>query len=99
MNYLATLTHLCHIPPGSIYRGNGKFDFYSTALPDICKEKLKETKDNGDAVYTKPGENTKVAAELKKQSKPVSKPQKLLTTAQVAAEKAAKEAKEKAVKP
>lgn len=99
MNYLATLHHMCHIPPGSIYRGNGKFDFSSDKLPDICKERLKETKDNGDAVYSKPGENTKVAAELKKQSKPISKPQKLLTSAQVAAEKKAKEDAGKGGKP
>ena len=99
MNYLATLHHMCHIPLGSIYRGNGKFDFPADKLPDICKEKLKEVKDDGTAVYTKPGENTKTTAELKKQSKPISKPQKLLTAAQVAAEKASKEAKEKAVKP
>lgn len=99
MNYLATLHHMCHIPLGSIYRGNDKFDFYSTAFPDICKERLKEVKDDGTAVFTKPGETIKTSAELKKQSKPVSKPQKLLTAAKVAAEKKAKEDASKGGKP
>ena len=74
MNYLATIHHMSHIPVGSIYRGSGKFDFSADKLPDICKEKLKEVKDNGTAIYTKPGEKVKTSAELKKEGKPISTP-------------------------
>lgn len=74
MNYLATLTNLCHIPLGSIYRGAGKFDFSADKLPDICKEKLKEVKADGTFVYSKPGEKEKTSSELKKEGKPISNP-------------------------
>lgn len=72
MNYLATLNNLAHIPPGSIYRGNGKWDFKADKLPDIVKEKLKEVKDDGTAIFTKAGEKVKTASDLVKEGKPIA---------------------------
>lgn len=73
-NYLATLNNWAHIPPGSIYRGNGKWDFKADKLPGtaVVKERLKEVKDDGTAVYTKAGEKAKVSAELAKEGKPIA---------------------------
>ena len=75
-NYLIELQSFCHVPKGSIFRGNGKVDFYAESIPDanVTKTKLKEVKENGVVDYVKPGEKTKTAAELKKEGKPISKP-------------------------
>jgi len=75
-NYLITIQNWAHVPRGSIYRGNGKVDFYADALPDanVVKEKLKEVKETGVVDYVKPGEKVKTSAELKKEGKPISKP-------------------------
>jgi hypothetical protein len=75
-NYLITLQPWAHVPRGSIYRGNGKVDFYAETIPDanVVKEKLKEVKETGVVDYVKPGEKTKTSAEIKKEGKPISKP-------------------------
>lgn len=75
-NYLITLQNMCHVPRGSVWRGIGKVDFYAETIPDanVVKEKLKEVKETGVVDYVKPGEKTKMSAELKKEGKPISKP-------------------------
>lgn len=74
-NYLATLNNYTILPIRTIYRGSGKFDFYAdeTALPQIIKEKLVELKEDATVVYRKAGETTKLAADLKKEGKPIAK--------------------------
>lgn len=74
-NYLATLNYKNHVPPGSIYRGSGKFDFMvddTISIPTSIKEKLIELKENADVIYKKGGETTKIRADLKKEGKPIS---------------------------
>lgn len=75
-NYLIELQSFCHVPKGSIFRGNGKVDFYADEIPDanVTKTKLKEVKENGTVDYVKPGEKVKTSAELKKEGKPPAKP-------------------------
>ena len=75
-NYLISLQNMCHVPKGSIFRGNGKVDFYADTIPDanVVKEKLKEVKENGTVDYVKPGEKIKTSAELIKGGKPPAKP-------------------------
>lgn len=74
-NYLATFTNWANIPPKTIYRGRGKFDFYAdeTAPPPIIKEKLIEQKEDASVVYRKAGETTKIASDLKKEGRAISK--------------------------
>lgn len=74
-NYLATFTNWANIPPKAIYRGSGKFDFYAdeTNLPPIMKEKLVEQKEDATVVYRKAGESTKIASDLKKEGRAISK--------------------------
>lgn len=73
-NFLVTINQWAHIPPGTVFRGSGKWDFYADTLPDanVVKERLKEVKENGTVDYAKAGEKTKVAAELKKEGKPIA---------------------------
>lgn len=77
-NYLIELQAFCHVPKGSVFRGNSKVDFYSEAIPDanITKEKLKEVKEGGTVLFAKVGEKVKTSAELKKEGKLVSNPPK-----------------------
>lgn len=74
-NYLATLTNWANVPNATIYRGNGKFDFYAdeTNIPPIMKEKLIEQKEDATVVYRKAGETTKIASYLKKEGRAISK--------------------------
>jgi len=85
VNILAILQNHCHIPPGSIYRGNSgkelKIDYVvDDTLPigqrPPIKEKLKEAKTDGTVTFVKPGETLKTSAELRKEGKLESKPPK-----------------------
>ena len=73
---IATLQPGSWVPPGSIFRGKLSKELkieYKTdaAFPGVgIKEKLVETKTNGDLVFRKPGETTKTSGELKKEGKP-----------------------------
>lgn len=79
-NYLVELQSFCHVPRGSIFRGNGKVDFYAKSPPDtnVAKDRLKEVGEDGTVDYVKPGEKTKTSAELIKEGKPISKPDTLV---------------------
>lgn len=74
-NYLVTLNNWALLPNSTIYRGNKKFDFYAdeTAVPQIIKEKLVELKEDATVVYRKAGETTKIASDLKKEGRAISK--------------------------
>ena len=74
-NYLVTLNNWALLPNSTIYRGNKKFDFYAdeTAVPQIIKEKLVELKEDAAVVYRKAGETTKIASDLKKEGRAISK--------------------------
>jgi len=74
-NYLATFTNWANVPPKTIYRGIGKFDFYAdeTNLPPIMKEKLVEQKEDAKIIYRKAGETTKIASDLKKEGRAIAK--------------------------
>ena len=75
-NYLATLNNYTILPIRTIYRGSGKYDFYADELNtvslQIIKEKLVELKEDATVVYRKAGESTKLAADLKKEGKPIA---------------------------
>ena len=84
INILAVLPNHCTVPRDSIFRGKSgnelKVDFYyDDTVPATfrtpIKEKLKEAKEDGIVLFTKPGETLKTSAELKKESKPIFKPQ------------------------
>ena len=74
-NYLVLLNNWALLPNATIYRGNKKFDFYAdeTAVPQIIKEKLVELKEDATVVYRKAGETTKIASDLKKEGRAISK--------------------------
>ncbi len=74
-NYLVLLNNWALLPNATIYRGNKKFDFYAdeTAPPPIIKEKLIEQKEDASVVYRKAGETTKIASDLKKEGRAISK--------------------------
>jgi hypothetical protein len=85
-NILATLQNHCSHPGTKlIFRGKDgkklKVDYYvddsiPVGLRPPVLERLKEAKQDGTVIYAKPGETTKTSAELVKEGKPVSKPQK-----------------------
>jgi hypothetical protein len=85
INILATLQNHCAVPQKAIFRGKDgtklKVDYWidntipATFLPGI-QEKLKEVKSDGTVTYTKAGETIKTSAELIKEGKPITKPQK-----------------------
>ena len=74
-NYLVTLNNWAILPRETIHRKDGKFDFYAdeTNLPPIMKEKLIEQKEDATVVYRKAGETTKIASDLKKEGRAISK--------------------------
>lgn len=71
-NYIATLNNMVFVPPGSIYRGNKKFDFVvdDDKLPEVAKEKLLEVDKDANVIFKKGGEKKETRTELKKQGKP-----------------------------
>jgi hypothetical protein len=85
-NILATLQNHCSHPGTKlIFRGTDgkklKVDYNAddsvpVGLQPAILEKLKEAKSDGTVTYTKPGETTKISAELVKEGKPISKPPK-----------------------
>ena len=76
-NILATLHHWCSIPPGSVYRGGGKFDILEPGPFTIVNVKLKDVNDSGTATFTAPGETIKTRLELRKLAQAEHKAQKL----------------------
>ena len=76
-NILATLHQWSAIPPGSVYRGNGKFDILEPATFTLVNVKRKEVNDSGAATFTAPGETIKTRLELRKLALAEHKAQKL----------------------
>ena len=85
INILATLQNHCAVPQQAIFKGkNGtklKIDYWiddttPVSLQPPIFEKHKQAKADGTITYTKAGETTKTSAELIKEGKKVSKPQK-----------------------
>ncbi len=76
-NILATLHPYSAIPPGSVYRGNGKFDILEPATFTLVNVKRKEVNDSGAATFTAPGETIKTRLELRKLALAEHKAQKL----------------------
>ncbi len=76
INLLSTLQNFCHVPPGTIYRGGGKFDFLADSLPEVVKEKRKEVNDAGTATFTAAGETAKTRLELRKLAQAEARAQK-----------------------
>ena len=75
-NYLATLSNMSHIPAGTIYRGEGKYDFTAEVLPDTAKELRKEVADDGTVIQAKPLEAKKTRAQLRKAGLAIALPPK-----------------------
>ncbi len=73
-NYLVTLNNWAILPRETIYRKDGKFDFYAdeTNVPQIIKEKLVELKEDATVIFKKAGETLKMSADLKKEGKPIA---------------------------
>jgi hypothetical protein len=47
-NFIATLNNMVFVPPQSVYRGKGQFDFFiadDDKLPDVAKQKFLEVDD------------------------------------------------------
>jgi hypothetical protein len=85
VNILATLQNHCAVPQKAIFRGKDgtklKIDYWiddttPVSLQPPVLEKLKQAKADSTVTFTKPGETTKTSAELIKEGKPISKPQK-----------------------
>lgn len=51
------------MPTGSVYLGDGDFDFKCKEYPPNMKERLAEFDDKFKKIYNKPGFNKKVKAE------------------------------------
>lgn len=53
---MVKLNHMASIPPGSIWRGNGVFDYISDQKdPAVIKELLSEHDDSGKVLFKKTG--------------------------------------------
>jgi len=76
-NILATLHPYSNIPPGSVYRGNGKFDILEPAPFTLVNVKRKDVNNAGTATFTAPGETIKTRLELRKLALAEHKAQKL----------------------
>jgi hypothetical protein len=76
-NILATLQNWSEIPPGTVYRGDGKFDILTPTAYTAVKEKRKDVNDAGTATFTAAGETIKTRLELRKLAQAEHKAQKL----------------------
>ena len=76
-NILATLHPYSNIPPGSVYRGDGKFDMLELAPFTLVNVKRKDVNDSGTATFTAPGETIKTRLELRKLAQAEHKAHKL----------------------
>jgi len=76
INILATLQSWSEIPPGTVYRGDGKFDILDTTPYVAVKVKRKEVDVAGTATFTAPGETVKTRLELRKLAQAEYKAQK-----------------------
>lgn len=76
-NILATLHPYSSIPPGSVYRGDGKFDILEPAPFTLVNVKRKDVNNSGTATFTTPGETIKTRLELRKLAQAEHKAQKL----------------------
>ena len=76
-NILATLHPYSNIPPGSVYRGNGKFDILEPSPFTLVNVKRKDVNNAGTATFTAPGETIKTRLELRKLAQAEHKAQKL----------------------
>jgi hypothetical protein len=76
-NILATLHQWSAIPPGSVYRGNGKFDMLEPAPFTLVNVKRKDVNNSGTATFTASGETIKTRLELRKLAQAEHKAQKL----------------------
>ncbi len=63
MYLTAKLHHLTGVPTGSVYLGDGDFDFKCKEYQPNMKERLAEFDDKFKKIYKKPGFNKKVKAE------------------------------------
>ncbi len=76
-NILVTLHPYSNIPPGSVYRGDGKFDILEPAPFTLVNVKRKDVNDAGTATFTAPGETIKTRLELRKLAQAEHRAQKL----------------------
>jgi hypothetical protein len=76
-NILATLHPYSNIPPGSVYRGDGKFDILEPTPFTVVNVKRKDVNDAGTATFTAPGETIKTRLELRKLAQAEHRAQKL----------------------
>lgn len=76
-NILATLHQWSAIPPGSVYRGDGKFDILEPSPFTLVNVKRKDVNNAGAATFTAPGETIKTRLELRKLAQAEHKAQKL----------------------
>jgi len=76
-NILATLHQWSAIPPGSVYRGNGKFDILEPAPFTLVNVKRKDVNDDGTVAFTAAGETVKTRLELRKLAQAEHRAQKL----------------------
>ncbi len=74
-NFIATLNNMVFVPPRSIYRGEGQFDFIADddKLPDVAKQKFLEVDAQANVIFKKGGFNKKTQTELKKAGQPTGK--------------------------
>ncbi len=74
-NFIATLNNMVFVPPQSIYRGEGQFDFIADddKLPDVAKQKFLGVDDQANVIFKKGGFNKKTQTELKKAGQPIGK--------------------------
>jgi hypothetical protein len=75
-NFIATLNNMVFVPPQSVYRGKGQFDFFiadDDKLPDVAKQKFLEVDDQANVIFKKGGFNKKSQTELKKAGQPIGK--------------------------
>jgi len=76
-NILATLQSWSEIPPGTVYRGNDKFDILDPTPYVAVNVKRKDVNDAGTATFTAAGETVKTRLELRKLALAEYKAQKL----------------------
>jgi chromosome segregation ATPase len=76
-NILATLHQWSAIPPGAVYRGDGKFDILDLTPFTLVNVKRKDVNNAGTATFTAPGETIKTRLELRKLAQAEHKAQKL----------------------